>query len=288
VRTFLVAEQRTSETDRRFGLRSEPIFFDDFGSGGLDRSKWNVGVTGRVVNDEQQAYVDSPETIHVASGHEADGAGGNVLVIQPRHRPGHATPGGDHFDFVSGRIDTRDRFQFRYGSASARIKLPAGRGLWPAFWMMGAGSWPDTGEIDVMEYVGERDWVSSAVHGPGYSGEQGLVNKLYFADGEDVTGWHVYSIDWEPDRLVFEVDGALAYRVTRPMVEFFGPWTFDNEKFLILNFALGGTYPFKSNGIRSPYYGMSEEAVDAIKAGRAKVLVDWIRVDGFDSRPEVT
>jgi hypothetical protein len=270
------------------GSESERTFFEDFSSGELNRSTWNVRITGDVVNEEQQAYIDSPETIYVASGLEAEGAHGNVLVLHPRFRPGHTTPEGDCFDFVSGRIDTRDKFHFRYGSASARIKLPEGRGLWPAFWLMGGGSWPDTGEIDVMEYVGEPDWVSSAVHGPGYSGEQGLVNNLYFVDGVDATGWHVYTVDWASDRLVFKVDGAIIYRVTRPMVDFFGRWTFDNEKFLILNFALGGVYPFKSNGIQWPYYGISEEAMNAIKTDRAKVLVDWIRVDHFDSKRELT
>lgn len=264
------------------------VFFDGFSSGGLDRSKWNVRITGKVVNDEQQAYVDSPETIYVTSGPEAVGADGNVLVLHPRYRPGYSTPDGDCFDFMSGRIDTRDKFQFRYGSASARMRLPDGRGLWPAFWLMGGGNWPDTGEIDVMEYVGEPEWVSSAVHGPGYSGEQALVNNRYFTNSENATGWHVYTVDWQPDRLDFKVDGAPIYRVIRPMADFFGGWAFDNEKFMILNFALGGVYPFKSNGIESPYYGMSEAAVDAIKADRAKVLVDWIRVEKSDSKQEAT
>ena len=257
--------------------RADPTFFDDFSAGKLDHSKWNVRTTGRVVNDELQAYVDSSETIYFEPGGAQ--AGGNVLVLHSRYRPGFQTEDGQAFDFLSGRIDTRDRFAFRYGRASARIQLPAGTGLWPAFWAMGPGRWPATGEIDIMEYVGEPGWVSSAVHGPGYSGEAGLVNKLYFSDGDDATGWHTYTLDWTPDRLHFEVDGATVYRVTRPMAEFFGPWVFDNEKFLILNLALGGTYPFKTNGIRSPYYGMSEETVDRIKRGEARVLIDWVRVD---------
>ena len=282
-----MVEQRTRDSGRQAEPRREPIFFDDFGSGGLDRSTWNVRITGKVVNEEQQAYVDSPETVYVASGHEAEGADGNVLVIQPRYHPGYSTPEGDHFDFVSGRVDTRERFQFRFGSASARMRLPVGRGLWPAFWLMGCDGWPDTGEIDVMEYVGEPDWVSCAVHGPGYSGEQALVNNWYFTGAADASSWHVYTVDWEPDQLVFKVDGRLAYRVVRPMVDFFGRWAFDNEKFLILNCALGGIYPVKSHGIRSPYYGLSEEAVEAIKTDRAKVLVDWVRVESFDAKPEV-
>lgn len=257
--------------------RADPAFFDDFSAGQLDHSKWNVRTTGRVVNDEQQAYVDSSETVYFEPG--GAHAGGSVLVLHSRYRPGFETEDGQAFDFLSGRIDTRDRFRFRYGRASARMRLPAGTGLWPAFWAMGPGRWPATGEIDIMEYVGEPDWVSSAVHGTGYSGEAGLVNKLYFPNGDDATGWHTYTLDWTPDRLLFEVDGATVYRVTRSMTEFFGPWVFDNEKFLILNLALGGTYPFKTNGIRSPHYGMSEETVDRIKRDEARVLIDWVRVD---------
>ncbi len=257
---------------------SRVLFHDDFGSGQLDRSKWNVRITGPVYNDEQQAYVDAPETIYIASEDQVAGTTGAALVVQPRYRPGFITPEGDRFDFISGRIDTRDKFDFLYGSAEARIKLPLGAGLWPAFWMMGYGPWPDIGEIDVMEYVGERDWVSSAVHGPNYCGEAGLVNKFFFAGADDAAAWHKYRLDWRPDSLVFTVDDQTIYRVTRSMTDFFGPWAFDNRKFLILNLALGGTYPFKTNGVQEPYYGLPEPTVELIKKEDVKVAIDWIRV----------
>lgn len=256
------------------------LFCDDFSQGQLDRSKWRVRVTGKVVNNEQQAYVDSAETIYLSPAHEAPGAENGALVLHPRYRPGYMTTDGQRFDFISGRIDTRETFQFTYGSASTRLRLPAGPGLWPAFWIMGEGAWPANGEIDVLEYVGEPDWISCAVHGPGYSGEAALVNKLFFHSVEDATAWHVYSVDWMPDSLVFKVDGAAIYRVTRPMVNFFGPWVFDSRKYLILNFALGGTYPFKTNGLQTPYYGLAEETVGMVKDNQARVLVDWVRVCG--------
>ncbi len=262
---------------------AEQIFFDDFGSPVLDRSKWDVRMTGDVVNNEQQAYVDSHETLYIE--HEVPGADGNVLVVHPRFRPGYSTGDGRRFDFVSARIDTRARFKFLYGRASARMKLPAGRGLWAAFWAMGTGGWPETGEIDVMEYVGEPEWVSSAVHGPGYSGEAGLVNKRFFPEGDDATGWHTYTLDWQPEVMSFEVDGATVYRVTRPMAEFLGRWAFENEKFLILNLALGGTYPFKTNGISSPYYGIAAETVERVRANEARVLIDWVSVAGVSPAP---
>lgn len=264
-----------SQSERRV------IFFDDFSAKELDRTKWNVRITGNIYNNEQQAYVDSLETIYIAPKDEVTGASHGALVLQPRFRPNFISPEGDRFDFISGRIDTRDKFDFRYGSAAARIKLPSGTGLWPAFWMLGYGQWPLSGEIDVMEYVGEQDWISSAAHGPNYFGEAGLVNKLFFAGSEDATGWHVYSVDWLPDKLLFKVDGQTMYRVTRQMTDFFGPWVFDNKKYLILNFALGGIYPFKTNGVRKPYYGLPDSTVELIKGNEVKIVVDWVQVSEF-------
>ena len=243
----------------------------------LDRSKWNVEITGNTVNDEQQAYIDSPETIYINQDYQ-DSAHG-VLVIHPRYREGYITQQGRTFDFVSGRINTREKMEFRFGSVSARILLTSGTGLWPAFWALGAsGHWPDCGEIDVMENVGEPDWASVAVHGPGYSGETPLVNKKYFLPTNFTTKWHIYSFECTPASFIFKIDGEIVYRVTRPMVEYYGPWVFNNSKYLILNFALGGTYPFKTNGVRSPYYGIPEKTVQSIKNNDAKMLVDWVKV----------
>ena len=254
---------------------SQRLFFDDFTSGELDRSKWTVWETGLPFNEELQAYIDSTETIYVDAS--AGESGDPALVLQARLRPGFCTADGQQFDFVSGRLDTHDKFEFTYGRASARMKLPHGVGLWPAFWALGNGEWPDTGEIDIMEYVGESDWVSCGVHGPGYSGEAGLVNYKYFP-GKDATEWHTYTVERRPGEVCFFMDEDLAYRVTRPMAEFFGAWKFDNPKFLILNLAIGGVYPFKTNGVRDPYYGLPEETVANIDSGEARVLIDWVEV----------
>lgn len=253
----------------------EIVFFDDFTADELDRTKWNVEITGNVHNNEQQAYIDSSETIFLQQGLEhANG----VLVIQPRFRKGYVTPQGNVFDFVSGRINTREKFEITHGSVSARIQLPAGEGLWPAFWLLGShGHWPDCGEFDIMEYVGETDWTSAAVHGPGYSGETPLVNKKYFQPHADATCWHVYSLEWTPNSLIFKIDEELVYRVTRPSVEHLGRWVFDDKKFIIINFALGGVYPFKTNGVDAPYYGIPSPTVHAICNNEIKLLVDWVK-----------
>jgi beta-glucanase (GH16 family) len=253
------------------------LFFDDFAAGTLDRSHWTVRVTGRTVNEEQQAYVDDTATIRVVTGAAAQGAA-NALMIRARSRPGHLTPEGNRFDFVSGRFDSRGKVEFTYGTAAARMRLPAGHGLWPAFWVLGAGRWPDTGEIDVMENVGDASWVSAAVHGPGYSGDTPLVKRATFPAGEDATGWHVYAVEWRPDEMIFRVDDREIYRVTKQMVAPYGRWAFDNPKFLILNLALGGGYPRAVNGTSAPYVGLPDSTVRCIKSDSVAVLVDWVRV----------
>lgn len=253
-----------------------PIFFEDFTSTTLDRTKWNVEVTGNIHNNEQQAYIDSEETIYLQQ--DIDDSKG-VLVIHPRFKPGYINSKGDHFDFVSGRINTFRKFEFKYGSVSARIKLPMGDGLWPAFWTLGTdGYWPNCGELDIMEYAGEHDWTSVAIHGPEYSGETPLVNKKYFNQPGNANHWHVYTLEWLPTGLFFYVDDDLVYRVPRVSVEYLGDWVFDQKHFLILNFAIGGNYPFKVNGIQKPYYGISETTVRAIQNNEIRLLIDWIKV----------
>lgn len=257
---------------------AESLFFDDFSGQDLDRSKWTPEVWGETVNDEQQAYIDAPDVLAIANGEEAEGAD-NALALTARYRPGFtAERTGRAFDFVSGRLITRGKFEFVYGMAQARIKLPEGAGLWPAFWILGTGKWPDTGEIDVMENVGDPSWVSAALHGPGYSGDTPLVSRFGFPAGQNATGWHVYAVDWSRDSIEFRVDNVAVYRVSRDMVEKYGRWAFDNPKYLILNLALGGNYPHTVNRTDTPYRGIPVATVEVIKHGNARVLVDWVRV----------
>ena len=245
------------------------IFADEFGGDALDRTKWNVLGADFWVNNEQQAYLDRPDTVTVRDG---------SLFLTPLYRPGEDTNAERKADFVSGRVNTRGKFDFTYGRAEARIRMPDAVGVWPAFWLLGNESWPETGEIDIMEYVGEKDWTGVALHGPGYSGETPLVNKFTFDPGTDVTDWHVYAVEWTKDAILFEIDGRLTYRVTRPMVEHYGKWAFDTPKFVIANFALGGAYPYKTNLIEKPYNGLPAATVDRIKREELAMEVDWVRV----------
>ncbi|MBH5321929.1 glycoside hydrolase family 16 protein [Aurantiacibacter sediminis] len=256
----------------------ELIFSDEFNSGTLDRTKWTPIGMDFWVNDEEQAYVDSPETIQFAVG--VDGADGGVLVLRPIYQPGQDTNTDRNADFLSGRIESLEHFTFTYGRAEARIRMPDARGVWPAFWLLADAPWPSEGEIDIMEYVGESDWTGVAVHGPGYSGDMGIADRQYFTDGSDVTDWHVYAVEWKEDAIEFFVDDVLTFRIPRTNTEFFGEWVFDNPQGVILNFAAGGIYPRKINGIEEPYVGMPQETADRIAAGEIAMEVDWVRVYG--------
>jgi beta-glucanase (GH16 family) len=246
--------------------KPDTLFYESFNGKMLDRAKWNVEVTGHTVNNEQQAYVDSASVLFLKDGY---------LNIKPVYYPGYISRLQKLYDFLSGRINTKGKFEFTYGTATARIKMSSGAGLWPAFWALGEGKWPDCGEIDMMENIGDSSWVSHALHGPGYFGNTPLA---YRAHNIDITQWHVYSVKWTTNSLIFSIDGTITYTVTRQMIEHYGRWAYDNPKFIILNFALGGGYPFGVNKTTTPYYGLPQSTVDKIKHGDAKMLVDWVLV----------
>lgn len=252
------------------------IWADEFDAPALDRSKWIAIGPEFWVNNEQQAYIDDPAVIGFMQ--DIPGAEGGVLMLRPLLQPGIDPHPQRKADFVSGRIESQGKFEFTYGRAEARIRMPDAVGVWPAFWLLGNGDWPASGEIDIMEYVGEKDWTGVALHGSGYSGETPLVNKYFFPDGVDVTQWHTYAAEWTADQILFLVDDRVTYRVTRPMVENYGTWNFDTPKFVILNFAMGGAYPFKTNRVEKPYNGVPQATVDRVKTGEIAMLVDWVRV----------
>jgi beta-glucanase (GH16 family) len=149
-------------------------------------------------------------------------------------------------EYTSARIKTQRLFEQKYGRFEARIKLPEGQGLWPAFWMLGANvdevPWPDCGEIDVMEYQGQRpSRVFGSLHGPGYSGGEAISGDFSLPDGETFADdFHVFAVEWDPSLIRFSVDGE-PYQTVRSTEVPRGKWVFDHEFFVILNLAVGGT-----------------------------------------------
>ena len=146
--------------------------------------------------------------------------------------------------YTSARLITKDRFGFQYGTVNARIRLPGGRGIWPAFWMLGqdidAAGWPDCGEIDILENFGtDPAAVHGTVHGPGYAGRSGVTGSC--DAGVDLADdFHNYAVRWEPGRISWLLDGHLYHEVAQADLP--GPWVFDHDFYLLLNVAVGGRF----------------------------------------------
>jgi beta-glucanase (GH16 family) len=259
------------------------VFFDDFTGTSLDRSKWRVVITGSTmgsVNGEAQAYIDSAQALSVS---------GSQLLITPQYKPsGYVAPNGGTYFFTSGRIDTSNSLNFTHGRVSARIKMTAGLGFWPAFWLLGSNvndpyvSWPDCGEADIMENIGYASWTSSSLHGPGYSGAGNIGTIENFPAGQAIDGWHVYEVEWTPLAMRFSLDGTQYLELLREKIESTrGAWVYDSNQYVILNFALGGAYPAGWNGVTSPFWGLPQSSVNQIAAGGVTLAVDWVLVEQF-------
>lgn len=131
--------------------------------------------------------------------------------------------------------------------------MPRGQGMWPAFWMLGADfgqvGWPASGEIDIMENVGfEPSTVHGTLHGPGYSGGNGIGAGYTLPGGEQFADdFHTFAVDWAPDRISWSVDGQV-YQTRTPADTGGNPWVFNKPFFLILNLAVGGDWPGPPDG----------------------------------------
>ncbi|GAB4085252.1 glycoside hydrolase family 16 protein [Myceligenerans cantabricum] len=186
-------------------------------------------------NGELQNYVDSRENSAL------DGNGN--LVITARQ-----TDGG----YTSARMTTQDKVEPRYGRIEARIQIPRGQGIWPAFWMLGSEfpdtEWPSSGEIDIMENVGhEPHLVHGTLHGPGYSGGGGIGASYQHPQGWSFADdFHTFAIDWNADEIVWSVDGEV-YQ-TRTPADVPGEWVYNQSFFMILNVAVGGEWPGPPDG----------------------------------------
>lgn len=219
-----------------------------------DPSKWtyDLGATGWG-NKELENYTNSSESAFL------DGKG--HLVIQAIKD----AQGG----FTSARLKTQGRFSFTYGHVEARMKLPQGQGLWPAFWMLGNDikklGWPACGEVDIMENLGrEPAIVHGTVHGPGYSGKNGITAQ-YTLPGSPALSedFHLYAADWAPNRIAFSIDGHVYSTVTPASLPPGTTWVYNHPFFLLVNLAVGGAWPGNP---------------DATTSFPQQLTVDYIRV----------
>ena len=209
-------------------------------------------------NNELEYYTDRTENaVH-------DGKGNLVITARQETLEGSTCHYGE-CAYTSARCITQDKVEFTYGRVEARIDIPNGQGIWPAFWMLGANfpeiGWPLSGEIDILENIGETHRVYGTVHGPGYSGAGGIGSHFDSADNL-AEGFHVYAIDWDEYIIRWYVDGELFNWVS---INDLGgrQWVFDHDFFMLMNVAVGGYWP-----------GYPDDTTEFPQ----EMLVDYVRV----------
>ena len=207
------------------------IFAEEFNSSGaLDSSRWAYDLgrgDGGWGNNESQFYTNRPENVFVDNG---------ILKITAKKENLEGAA------YTSTRIKTQGKFNFKYGKVEVRAKLPQGGGTWPAIWMLGSNitsvGWPAAGEIDIMEHVGNNPGkIISAIHTPSSYGN--TQNKAVTTVQNVTTEFHVYGLEWTPEKLVFSVDGNVHYTYNSANKNA-STWPFDSNMFIILNVAVGG------------------------------------------------
>ena len=253
--SFLLVNIYGCSDDNEIPQRNWQIVWQDEFEGAagqaVDASKWTYDL-GRGQdgwgNQELQLYTDLPENVSL------DGEG-NLAIT--------ALKTGT---FTSGRIKTQGLFDQTYGRFEARIKLPWGPGIWPAFWMLGAdvlsNPWPQCGEIDIMEYRGQQpSIVHGSLHGPGYSGGSPITKSFAFTNDRFDVDFHVFAVEWGTDYINYFVDDVLYQQITPDDVP--GEWVYNHPFFMVLNLAVGGNYVgFPTDDTKFPQ----------------TLLIDWVRV----------
>jgi len=205
----------------------------------LDPAKWVYEIGGiGFGNHELETYTNRP-----VNAHQQDG---NLIIAAQKED--HTGPDGISHPYTSARIITKGLFSQPYGRFEARMKLPVGKGIWPAFWLLGndidSVSWPKCGEIDILENIGDPATIYSTLHGSGYSGEHPITAKFPLPNGESVnTAFHIYSVEWAPHDIKFFFDDHLIAHRTPADLPAGAHWAFDHPFFIILNLAIGGIWP---------------------------------------------
>ncbi|WP_329459412.1 family 16 glycosylhydrolase [Streptomyces sp. NBC_01497] len=236
-------------TPRAAAAPAAGTFSDDFdgpAGQGPDGSKWTTETGDNVSNHEREYYTPGNANAKL------DGQG--HLVIEARkENPGNYQCWYGRCEYTSARLNTSGKFTAQYGHVETRMKIPRGQGMWPAFWMLGSDignvGWPASGEVDIMENVGfEPGSVHGTIHGPGYSGSDGIGAGYTLPGGQAFAdGFHTFAVDWSPNSITWSVDGN-TYETRTPADLGGKSWAFNKPFFLILNLAVGGYWPGDPDG----------------------------------------
>ena len=202
------------------------VWNDEFGGTGIDATKWEWEVNGDGGgNNELQYYTGFPENSFIEDGKLV------IKAIKENYLGKR---------YTSARIRTRNKGDWRYGRFEARMKLPYGKGMWPAFWMLPTdwsyGGWPQSGEIDIMELVGhETNRVYGTIHWGDPDHRQSGGNYV-LSTGTFAADFHTFVVEWDSVGFRWYVDGSQYFSTSRG-------WPFDQRFHILLNLAVGGNWP---------------------------------------------
>ncbi len=237
-------------------------------------ANWNYDLGGGGWgNGEAETYTNSPNNVF------QDGKG-NLVIRAIRDSSGNYTSARLQTGAPDASTNTAN-LSWQYGRIEARIKLPYGQGVWPAFWMLGEdiGSvdWPQCGEVDIMENFGTYDDNESVnngtAHGPGYSGADGISQSYTLPYGERVEDdYHVYAVEWSKNSIVWYVDGASYHTVTPASIPAGDQWVFNAPFFLLLNLAIGGESTFLGTPNPKAPFPPQEMLVDYVRVYQATTI----------------
>jgi beta-glucanase (GH16 family) len=239
--------------------------FDQAEGSGPDPAKWGFDLGGGGWgNHELQTYTDRRVNARIEGGR---------LVIEARRETFTGSDGRTR-DYTSARLKTRGKASWTFGRIEARIQIPRGQGIWPAFWMLGNGigtvGWPACGEIDIMENIGrEPTLLHGAIHGPGFSGGDAVGSSTGLAGQRLADAFHLYAIEWTPDRIRWLADNQPFFSATRASLPAGATWVFDRPHFLLLNVAVGGDWPGPPNATTPLPQSMRVEYVRVYAATQA-------------------
>ena len=209
------------------------IWNDEFDYAGLpDTSKWNYDTRGHGWGNQELQYYTSNRTENARTEN------GNLVIEVLKEK-------WQGMNYTSARLVTKGKAEFQYGRVEVKAKIPSGRGTWPAIWMLGATTpftWPDDGEIDIMEHVGHNQGtVHASIHSKKYYHSIGTQKTATIPVPDCSDTFHVYATEWDKDSVKVSLDGNVYFRFANERSGY-EAWPFDNKMYLLLNIAVGGSW----------------------------------------------
>jgi len=235
---FIISSCSNDETQTVVTFK-ELVIQDEFDvDGAPDSSLWSFDIGNGEGTDEGEGWGNNELQYYTNRAENAIVQNGVLIITAKKESYEGAS-------YTSAKILTKGKFDQTYGRFEARMWLPYGQGMWPAFWLLGNNiddvKWPNSGEIDIMENRGQEPTITNgSLHGPGYSAGLAITKAYDLQDDRLDTGFHVFGIEWGPEYINYYIDDVLYNQITPEDVT--GEWVFDQPFYIIINLAVGGTF----------------------------------------------